>query len=1117
MVIDQTNLLESLSKNSAQDTNTKGIGNYIQSKEPQGIFSQGAFSGKAENYAKTNKSGVATAVGSVNMADATYQKPFGEQEEESVVDSLMQKAGTSAEDRKNQMAVVANTTSPEDLQELEKDGFSVMDSDSHTIITETDKIKAVLAKAGVDISIYGDDLSTEQMAEITGSMALAQQIENQLKASNLPTTQENTEDMAKAYEQILSMESVSEDAIAYLMKNHLPPTIENLYRAQFCGLNTSMAYQQEQGLSDMDLAAMQEQMKQIVEGAGIEADEATMKICDWLIKNDIPLTGDNIAYAKDLQELGNKLQEATEDTKASILKAMSQAIEEGGRPENALLVEGYSLMDQAENAMKIIMQTTTGNLEYCVQKGMTINIHNLGIAQTLTHDTMNRVSADDVVEQPDSAEHYEKLPTEQELEKQGQVLPGEPKSIAVITAQRQLAEIRLTMTVSANYSLLKQGINIDLQPLEQLIEELKEQENQYYRDLLGHGGVEASEENIQTFADTTTYMQELKTQPAYILSPVSAEENIRTMHSAGSEMQQSFEKAMQSYETLMTQPNEEYKDDISKAFRNVDDILQDLDLEVNSANQRAVRILAYNETELTVENIQMVKAADEQVQRAFTNMTPAVTLEMIRRNINPLDLSIAELNAAAEEIKETTQDKNEKFSKFLWKLEKNNEITEQERTSYIGIYRLIAQVEKTDGSVIGSLLNQGADITMRNLLQAVRGKNKGAMDYTIDDEFGSVKTTIIGEKIDQQIEAAYQMNCLHDAMESISPDKVKAIFGEEWQSMTPEQLKLALQGSIVKDANGEFHAETAVQDANVPEDFVAEEAYQDYDYAKEQLQDFQEAAFTQEEVYSFMERYNIDSSIVNILASSRMMKNPNLGFRDLFDKEGLPEDAAEMIEQMEETVIEEFGEAVKTPKELADAQETLAEVATHALDTIVMEKETITAADLKRLRLMNSQFQLCAKKAKEESFLIPVQTGEGVTGISLKIVRGKEEKGLVDIFFQTQLMGKVAASFDAKKDGISGTIAVSDEETRKLLSDHLGMLADTINEEGKDAVDLRVALIPDLTSEQFEISSLHKESSMNRRENQENRDSEEEKNPVQTKRLYHIAESFIQLIGELSN
>ena len=61
-------------------------------------------------------------------------------------------------------------------------------------------------------------------------------------------------------------------------------------------------------------------------------------------------------------------------------------------------------------------------------------------------------------------------------------------------------------------------------------------------------------------------------------------------------------------------------------------------------------------------------------------------------------------------------DDTERFSQFLWKLERNKEISEEERRSFIGVYRLLHQVEKSDGAAIGAVLNQGADLTLKNLL-----------------------------------------------------------------------------------------------------------------------------------------------------------------------------------------------------------------------------------------------------------------------------------------------------------------------------------------------------------------------------------------------------------------
>ena len=75
-------------------------------------------------------------------------------------------------------------------------------------------------------------------------------------------------------------------------------------------------------------------------------------------------------------------------------------------------------------------------------------------------------------------------------------------------------------------------------------------------------------------------------------------------------------------------------------------------------------------------------------------------------------------------------------------MEKNNQITEEERNSYIGIYRLIHQVEQTDGAAIGALVNQGAEMTMKNLLTAVRSSHKtNRMDISVDNDYGESKRT----------------------------------------------------------------------------------------------------------------------------------------------------------------------------------------------------------------------------------------------------------------------------------------------------------------------------------------------------------------------------------------
>ena len=417
----------------------------------------------------------------------------------------------------------------------------------------------------------------------------------------------------------------------------------------------------------------------------------------------------------------------------------------------------------------------------------------------------------------------------------------------------------------------------------------------------------------------------------------------------------------------------------------------------------------------------------------------------------------------------------ERFSKFLWKLERNQEISAEERDSYIGIYRLIAQVEKTDGAAIGALMNQGADITMRNLLTAMRSAKK-AMDYTIDDDFAGAKATSKEPRIDTQIMASFQTNCMKEVADILSPEALELI--QEWEEMTPEQLLESLQKQMQS------------------EESVALEKQ----YYNELAQEYAGVLEASDDVYAFLERYDIKNSARNVLAASRLLQNPSNVFDKLFETEGKSLDYQEMIADIKAQVLEDFAEAVKTPEEMVKAQATLAEVAERVMQTMIIENETISVKDLSDLRLMSQQFYLCQQKAEEESFLVPVETGDSVTGVSLKIVRGKADKGLVDIFFRGALMEKVAASFEAKENGVSGVIATTDEETKQYLAQNLNQFIGRMQEGSEEAIDVTITRVENLSAWQFEKSTLSEQG---------------EATPVQTKRLYHIAESFIQTVSDL--
>ena len=95
-----------------------------------------------------------------------------------------------------------------------------------------------------------------------------------------------------------------------------------------------------------------------------------------------------------------------------------------------------------------------------------------------------------------------------------------------MTAQRKLEEARLSMTAEANLSLIKKGVSIDTEPIERVVELLKQQENKYYGALFGESSVEASDDRVRMYNNVCDIFNQMKQQPAYVLTLESADETV---------------------------------------------------------------------------------------------------------------------------------------------------------------------------------------------------------------------------------------------------------------------------------------------------------------------------------------------------------------------------------------------------------------------------------------------------------------------------------------------------------------------------------------------------------------------------------------------------------------
>lgn len=1054
MRIEQQNIIEMIQQNSS-----------VEDKGGMSIFKEKMTVSKSKH----------SDTQSVFIKDSTYLNP-ALAEKDNAVEEISMGASLDATARKNQMAVLSHTTSEEDYQKMQEEGFSLNSTTGNTIVTVTDKIKMQIAKAGGDVSCFGDDLSAAEIEEMTGNVALASQIEAALKNADLPVTEENLKSCMETYHLAKSIGPLSEGSMKYMLANELEPTVENFYKASYSGSANSVA-----SVKDNNYFGIKVQMENIIKQAGFSVNEQMLTDSCWLLANKCTLTTKSLTYLEDLKSYTGEV------SGEELIQSMVNALAEGKTPGEAVMLSGYSNIERAQEAVSTIENATDADLQYLIDKGYELTISNLKVA---------------------SAQEKEKIVVND-------------NDLRLLTARRQLEETRLAMTVEANYSLLKRGISIDIKPLVDLVEELKNEENLYYERLLSGQGVEYTENTVNVFAETTKKLNAIQTVPAYVLGMPKAEvSNIRGIYDNGMALKAAMEKANESYETLMTIPRSDMGDSYQKAFRNVDDILADLNLERSEENRRAVRILAYNQLEINEQTILEMKAADEEVQRVFKNLKPGVIVEMLRRGENPLEMDFAQLNRITEDIrKDMDISDSERFSEFLWKLEKNNAISEEERKSFIGIYRLIHQVEQSDGAAIGALVNQGADLTLKNLLTAVRSGNKQKkLDISIDDNYGE-REHANGYKnsITDQIMAAYQENCLSDVKDSLTPGKLSALAKAQvdWMEMTPEQLAKALE-----EVDG---AEQELEMA----------------YAKEQLDSLKQCAETSDEVYRLLERYDVPNSVQNVLAMEILLSDRNQLFKKLFsnmqnnsgvsqeedssvvnsntvNKEQEDVDWQSELAAIKQQLIEDFGNAVSEPKEMAEAQGALGKLAENIMKTM-MDSDKVTSIDIREARLMQAQISIQKQMAKKETYSIPVLVGDEVTNVTLKIVRGVEKRGVVDIMLESQFAGKIAATFQAKEHGITGMIVSDRSETRDDIEKRLDEILGGLGE----YAEVRVAYMKDLDLVQFSNGGSAKiqndlaEGRATAKSMEQNEIAENAEFEVQTTRLYRIAESFIKTVKQI--
>ncbi|MCR5830913.1 MAG: DUF6240 domain-containing protein [Lachnospiraceae bacterium] len=827
---------------------------------------------------------------------------YGKEELKSAEDIAQMAGMTNVSLQRDYMAVMSNSMSDEDFAQLMKDGVNPTQIPAGETVTNLDRIKIRMAEAGTTIAGYNDDISEEDVKAVLGNTINAGKIiSDTLISSDLPASSDNVSGIRETVRMAQNLKPLTDEAKTFMIAEDLAPTVENIYRAEYSAGAASAVT------------------------GGVHFDGAA-------------------TYA------------GSEYTKASWDELKDQAVE-------VIKEAGIEDVESALTDAKWIAEHSLPLTKETLEQYDTLKDINVPA------DPRDLIAAMTVaIEEGKTPKEADLLVTKSIYDRASELVEtfrnmDDPKDL---TKHRELEEVRLVMTKEANLTLLRKGINIETEPLEKLVEELKEAEREFYEPLLGRKDEEPEELDVKIdlFKQTQSIIRSIPDVPVRVIADrvVSKDITLEGIARDGVAAKAAYDRAGETYEALMTAPRADMGDSIRKAFRNVDEILQDLDMDLNDANRKAVRTLGYAGMMINKESIDSVRTATHSVERVISLMTPARTLSMIRDGVNPIGENIFDLEKTLSE--EPFEETGDRYARFLLKLERSGNITEDEKQTFIGMYRLFNLIEKQDGKVIGNVLSSGKELTLKNMLEASRSNRHMNSEYVIDDDFGLLEQVVEkGESITSQLERTFMQ------MMDPVPDK----------SYIDEKIKDIRTASKIKDP---------------------------------------------EEILSVLEQ---PVTVENILAVSAMSEGMGKGFKKMFSRQEQDDDREDNgREVLTEEDARKLADELSDRDSASAAYERFLDKAARIAKESALSSETYE--DVRTYSMLYKQVGFAASLSGRESYEIPVYLEDGWTSIHLTIEHSKDDAGKVRASFGSEEYGKVEASFSLKQSGVDGFI-VSDSRS----------------------------------------------------------------------------------------
>lgn len=913
-------------------------GTSINYKENKAVKSEGV----AGSFAGVVISGGVTAA-----TDNTYEGLLKE------ADDVKSQIMASASDAKLSLKALMMKLSGADAVKLDGDGFNLTDATPDDMVNIIEKIKIELAMHSDDYVNYGTAVSKDKIESVTGSAATAASVESRMQGADIAVNDESVAEVKSTLEKSKELKPLSENTKNYMVANGIEPSIAGIYQAQAATSSSISADGVTIGrcvnaISDADFEALRPGIEKIIASSGLEVNDNTLADARAFIDAQIPVTKENLEYKAQLDAIDiEKIQADPDEMLNKILDNMKL----GGKAENTLVTG--SPIDDIRTALDTINRAEYSDVANVVSKGETFTIASLKLemdarsfrieysaASVSTGNSEVRNQASDVQQAADKA--YDTL----------------------VTA-------RVLMSANASIYLVKNNISILTTPIDELNSMLMEYEQ-------ADGMYEEAQIAYTDVLEARKTLNEIVRNPARVFASM-------------------FDKMNETYEAVGTQIRGDLGDSLKKAVQgSADDIIKELGLEGTDEDKEAIKVLAANNMDMTKENVETVKSVNAMINNLIKNMKPETVLNMIKDGVNPMNASIEEVNEYLTEANDkASKDNEEKFSKFLYKLDRTNGITKEQRKQFIGIYQMMNIFTRDAGVAAGALIKQGAEVTMNNLMTAYNSRKHYDMDAVIDENTGMAEVSGIA-------------------------NYYSALFMANGGLVTPNTLKNVDNSSGI----GEQSVEMFIEQLEDNFDAAAEEQYYE-EYLKEQQAAVQAGADILRQIRNADTEINSGNiqAVKAFLESGqfpdiRGVKTTRDYARDSIEKIGHKEKLSLMYEEMKDETEEELQEVLSKAGDL---------------DTQI----DVNYEGFLDLRLKDRTIGYIKNLALRHDYRIPYITDSGSTGmLKLTLVQDDDNKGRISVNMLSNVLGKVSVEAKADRDSLGMYIvsdtAVSDEGIQLL-------------------------------------------------------------------------------------